>query len=109
MNIHAREHVGEALFQTNISQSVLDSIRRLNVRTLRVLAEAEDGETRDPNVALAAIREARHNLTLIGKLTGELKRDEPAEPTRVEVIYVDKQLVVERAEGDKPPSLPPAA
>jgi hypothetical protein len=91
LNTHVRAHMSEALAQTNISETVLEQIRKLNLRTLRVLSAAESGKKPDPNVALAAIREARANLTLIAKLTGELKTSEaPGSITRVEVIYVDK-------------------
>jgi hypothetical protein len=108
MNTHAREHMGAALLEHNLCQPVLDQIRLLNRRTLRILSEAEDGETKDPNVALAAIREARHNLELIAKLTGELKNPEPAEPTRVEIVYVDKQLVVpQSSEASERPAIEP--
>jgi hypothetical protein len=91
------------------------------LRTLRALEGAE-GKKGDPTLALAAIREARQNLILIGRLTGELKNPEPAEPTKVEIVYVDKMLAVEReragtdrpslapaATDDQSPSLPPAA
>jgi hypothetical protein len=95
---HKNEHMGLAALET----PVLDAIRRLNQRTLTILDKAEQGR-RDPNIALQAIRESRHNLELIAKLTGELKSPEANEPTRVEIIYVDKQLVV-----NEPPSLPAA-
>jgi hypothetical protein len=95
---HAREHMGAALLEHNLSQPVLEQIRRLNQRTLRILAESESGKYRDPSIALQAIRESRHNCELIAKLTGELKSPEKAEPTRVEIVYVDKQLIA--------PSLP---
>jgi hypothetical protein len=98
MRRHANTHMGAALLAHNLSAPVLDQIRRLNQRTLRILSEAEHGKWRDPAIALAAIRECRHNLELIAKLTGELKSPEAAhEPVRVEIVYVDKQLVVPRA------------
>jgi hypothetical protein len=81
--------MGAALLEHNLSQPVLDQIRLLHQRTLRILAEAEHGRWRDPSIALGAIRECRHNLELIAKLTGELKSPAPAEPTRVEIVYVE--------------------
>jgi hypothetical protein len=59
-----------------MTQPVLQQIRRLNQRSLRILTEAEHGKWKDPAIALQAIRECRHNLELIGKLTGELKSPE---------------------------------
>jgi hypothetical protein len=91
MDKHAAQHLGAGLREHNNNEPVLEQIRKLNLRTLRILSSAEKGEERDPNVALSAIREARANLTLIAKLTGELKTTEAAGgTTRVEVIYVDK-------------------
>jgi hypothetical protein len=102
---HSKEHMGAALLEHNLSRPVLDQIRRLNQRTLRILDEAEHGKWRDPAIALVAIRECRHNLELIAKLTGELKSPEAAhEPVRVEIVYIDKQLVVPRASDSEPPS-----
>jgi hypothetical protein len=86
---HKNEHMALASLET----PVLDSIRKLNQRTLAILEKAEQGK-RDPAIALQAIRESRHNLELIAKLTGELKNPEANEPTRVEIVYVEKQLVV---------------
>jgi hypothetical protein len=100
---HANEHMGAALLEHNLCAPVLDQIRRLNQRTLRILSEAENGKTKDPNVALAAIREAGHNQELIAKLTGELKHPEAAEPTKVEIVYIDKPLIVPQA--SEPPAI----
>jgi hypothetical protein len=101
--LHVKEHMGAPLTAFNLSQPVLDQIRLLNQRTLRILAESESGKYRDPSIALQAIRESRHNCELIAKLTGELKNPAPAEPTRVVITYVDRpQLVVEHASGPEP-------
>ena len=51
-------------------QPTLLEMRRLNQRSLRILAIAE--ESKDHDVALRAIAECRRNLELISKLTGEL-------------------------------------
>jgi hypothetical protein len=88
MNTHCREHVGEALAAYNISQPILSQIRLLNQRVLRILAVAEDNN--EKVIALAAVREIRHNSELIARLTGELKSNpESAEGTIVEIRYVD--------------------
>jgi hypothetical protein len=107
MDKHVNEHMGPALLEHNLSAPVLDQLRKLQRRTLAILEDAE--REQDGALALDAIGHARRNLELMGRLTGELKHEEPHEPTRVEIVYVDKQLVVERAGDDKPPSLPPAA
>jgi hypothetical protein len=100
---HVHEHMGLALLEYSLSRPVLEQIRRLNLRTLQILERAE--RKNDPTIALAAIRESRHNLELIAKLTGKLKSPEAAhEPVRVEIVYVDKQLVVPRASDSEPPS-----
>jgi len=102
---HVNEHIGEALIATNISEPVLEAIRKLNTRTLAILRKAEDDD--DPATALQAIRESRCNLQLVARLTGELKNPEPSEETKVVDTYVDRQLVIQR--DDDPPLLPPAA
>jgi hypothetical protein len=51
-------------------QPTLLEMRRLNQRSLRILAIAE--ASKDHDVALRAIAECRRNLELISKLTGEL-------------------------------------
>ena len=51
-------------------QPTLLEMRRLNQRSLRILAIAE--ESQDHDVALRAIAECRRHLELISKLTGEL-------------------------------------
>jgi hypothetical protein len=83
------------------SEPVLHQMRDLNRRTLRILQKAE--ATDDHAMALAAIKEARNNLQLIGKLTGELDARAEGENTTglvVNVIYAERT----------PPALaPPAA
>ncbi len=52
------------------AESVLDQVRSLHARTLRILAAAEaEG---DASTALRALREARGGLVLLAKLLGEL-------------------------------------
>jgi len=51
---------------------LLGEVRDLHDRTLTLLSEAEQGGRKDRKDALAAIREARSNLELVGRLTKEL-------------------------------------
>jgi hypothetical protein len=75
---HLREHLPALLAlardaeQASRADSLLDRIEALQSRTLAIL-EATD-ETQDHRIALAAIREARGNLELIGEVTKELDR-----------------------------------
>ena len=54
------------------ADSLLDRIEALQSRTLAILEATE--ETNEHRTALAAIREARGNLELIGEVTKELNR-----------------------------------
>ena len=54
------------------ADTLLDRIEALHRRTLAILAAVED--TDEHRTALAAIREARANLELIGEVTKELDR-----------------------------------
>jgi hypothetical protein len=54
------------------ADTLLDRIEALQSRTLAILEAAE--ETNEHRTALAAIREARGNLELIGEVTKELNR-----------------------------------
>jgi hypothetical protein len=83
--------MGPELRSYALCEPVLIQIKKLNARTLAILDRAE--QEHDLAIALTAIRESRHNLELIGKLTGELRNTEPSEPTHVEITYVDKQIV----------------
>jgi hypothetical protein len=68
-------------------------MRKLNTRALRILQDAE--KTKDPAMALSAIRECRRNLELIAKLTGELDPraagETPGGSLQVTINYVQKQ------------------
>jgi hypothetical protein len=97
---HVRHHMYEALLQTDLTQTVLDQLRNLQRRTDRILAKAEEAE--DLVTALKGVHEARENLLGIARLTGEDKSAQKAEPTRVEIIYVDKQLVVQQGDTGPP-------
>jgi hypothetical protein len=75
---HTREHLPALLALARDAEraaradSLLDRIEALQSRTLAILEATE--ETHDHCVALAAIREARGNLELIGEVTKELDR-----------------------------------
>jgi hypothetical protein len=75
---HMREHLPGLLALARDAEraaradTLLDRIEALQSRTLAVLEAAE--ETHDHRIALAAIREARSNLELIGEVTKELDR-----------------------------------
>ena len=74
---HAKEHLPELLARSRDAVEVaeaddlLSRIEALQSRTLAVL-EAVEG-TDNHSIALAAIREARSNLELIGRVTKELE------------------------------------
>jgi hypothetical protein len=100
---HVRHHIQGPLqrlirVETNLAKDalslepVLASVRRLHLHTEKLLARAEVTDDRD--AWLGAIREARANLQLIGRLTGELS-DAPAESNgRLEVIVVREQRAI---------------
>jgi len=75
---HLREHLPALLALARDAErsaradTLLDRIEALQSRTLAILEATE--ETQDHRVALAAIREARGNLELIGEVTKELNR-----------------------------------
>jgi hypothetical protein len=75
---HVREHLPALLALARDAEraaradSLLDRIEALQSRTLAILEATE--ETPDHRIALAAIREARSNLELIGEVTKELDR-----------------------------------
>jgi hypothetical protein len=73
---HARAHVATELRRARDAadvaraDSLLDEVRGLQARTLRILASAEAAG--DAATALRAVREARGGLELLAKLLGEL-------------------------------------
>jgi hypothetical protein len=90
--------MGPALLENNLMQPVLDQIRHLNARALRILTAAEN--TKDHVTALSAIREVRHGLELVARLTGELDPraagETPGAPLQVTVVYAEKAAMVFR-------------
>ena len=75
---HMREHLPALLALARDAEraaradTLLDRMEGLQSRTLAILEATE--ETHDHRSALAAIREARNNLGLIGEITKELNR-----------------------------------
>src|SRR5918995_6333782 len=75
---HLREHLPALLALARDAEraaradSLLDRIEALQSRTLAILEATE--ETGEHRAALAAIREARGNIELIGEITKELDR-----------------------------------
>jgi hypothetical protein len=96
---HFRTHMREQMREHDTFGPVLRQVHNLNQRVLRILDRTE---WRDPAVALQAARECRGNLELIGKITGEIRPNLPQEDLRVEVVYIDKQVVVSPQEPEKP-------
>jgi hypothetical protein len=75
---HIREHLPALLAlardaeRASRADTLLDRIEALQSRTLAILEAAE--QTHEYRTALAAIRESRSNLELIGEVTRELNR-----------------------------------
>lgn len=76
------------------SRSILEQMKTLHQRCLAILTKAE--RSNDGELALRAIREARGNLELLGRLDGTLlpNSQQPAGPINVTVNYTDKALHV---------------
>jgi hypothetical protein len=89
MRLHCLTHMGPELRSYALCEPVLIQIKKLTARTLKILEDAE--RAHDPELALRAIAQARANLELTAKLSGELRRDNPGEDITVEVRYVDAQ------------------
>lgn len=74
-----REHLPNQLVKAKEAEEVtqadtlLEQVRSLQTRALSILDRAD--ESGDLKTALAAIREARSNLELLGKLAGELQQE----------------------------------
>jgi hypothetical protein len=84
---HVLRHVKPQMQQFDLTAPILDAVRRLNFRTMKVLDQAE--RSKDWGSALAAISQARQNLTMVSKLTGEWKTGQSPEPVEVTINYID--------------------
>ncbi len=76
---HAAEHIPAHLVKAKEAEEVtqadtlLEQVRALQTRALSILDRAD--HSGDLKTALSAIREARSNLELLGKLAGELQQE----------------------------------
>jgi predicted transcriptional regulator len=75
---HVKEHLPELLTRAHEAEQLaeadklLTDIRKIQVQTLLMLQGAE--KSGDLRTALAAVREARNNVTLLAELRGQLDR-----------------------------------
>ena len=94
---HAAAEVAQA-------DTLLDQIRELQTRAMRILAKAE--EAGDLRTALAAIGQARSVVELQGKLTGEM--DGPLEqPRKVSLqVLIQNTIALPKVGAGVPRSLP---
>jgi hypothetical protein len=75
---HRKQHLPELLSKAYAAEEaaradeLLTEVRRLQVKTLLMLQEAE--RAGDLRAALSAVREARHNIALLAEMRGELDR-----------------------------------
>lgn len=92
----------QAIDDQNLRFDVMTAMRDLHRRTLALLTKAETSG--DMHVALRAVREARGNLEMLGRLDGSL--DGPVAPqsgnVSVTITYVDKAII---AASPTPPML----
>jgi hypothetical protein len=97
---HTREHLPALLALARDAEraaradSLLDRIEALQSRTLAILEATE--ETGEHRTALAAIREARGNLELIGEVTKELNRT-PTLNLSLHPQYVEARTLIVQA------------
>src|SRR5215207_3948778 len=97
---HMREHLPALLalardaYSAARADSLLDRIEALQSRTLATLDEVE--QTDDYRARLAAIREARANLELIGEVTKELDR-RPTFELHLHPEWIELRTVIVRA------------
>ena len=94
---HAAAEVAQA-------DTLLDQIRELQTRAMRILAKAE--EAGDLRTALAAIGQARSVVELQGKLTGEM--DGPLEqPRKVSLqVLIQNTIALPKVGAGVPGSVP---
>lgn len=87
---HARE-----ARETEMGEGLMGEATKLRARAFRILEAAEKAGQLD--TALKAIRELRGILELLGKLDGQLA-ERATTVQRIEVHYVDKQVVLQGAD-----------
>jgi hypothetical protein len=97
---HLREHLPALLALARDAEraaradSLLDRIEALQSRTLAILEATE--QTNEHRTALAAIREARSNLELIGEVTKELTRT-PTLNLHLNPEYIEARTLIIRS------------
>jgi hypothetical protein len=102
---HTREHLPALLALARDAERaaradcLLDRIEALQSRTLAILEATE--ETGEHRTALAAIREARGNLELIGEVTKELNRA-PTLNLSLHPEYIEARTLIVQALGPYP-------
>jgi len=102
---HMREHLPVLLALARDAEraaradSLLDRIEDLQARTIAILEATE--QTQDHRLALAAIREARGNLELIGEVTKELNRT-PTVNLQLNPEYLEVRALIVQALGPYP-------
>ena len=102
---HIRKHLPALLALARDAEraaradSLLDRIEALQSRTLAILEATE--QTADHRVALAAIREARGNLELIGEVTREQDRT-PTLNLHLSPEWIELRTVIVGALDDHP-------
>ena len=86
--------------ETEHGKSLLEQARRLCGRAYGILGRAEAAGQLD--TALKAIREVRGIMELLGKLDGQIE-ERSAGVSRIEVVYVDKAVIVSPVLSERPP------
>ena len=97
---HRKEHLPELLAKGYEAERMAEAdellmdVRQLQQRTLLMLQEAE--RAGDLRTALAAVREARHNIVLLAEMRGELDR-RPVINIITHPEYVEARTLIVRA------------
>ena len=102
---HKAKHLPVALsfardsLKAEQAESVLELGKRLRTEALEILDRAKAAGQLE--TALKAIREVRGILELLAKLEGAIDDRGSNRPQRVEVVYIEKQLIL-NSSGDRP-------
>jgi uncharacterized protein YlxP (DUF503 family) len=93
---HAKPAIQKAVqaLEARTEQTILEQVRDVHDRTMRVLIAAETAK--DPGVMLKAIAEARRNLELLAKLSGELD-DRPVVNVTISAEWLELRGVIVNA------------
>lgn len=90
---HAKLAIQKAVqaYQEQNEQTILGQVRDVHTRTMSVLIEAE--KAKDPSVMLRAIAEARRNLELLAKLSGDLD-ERPVVNVMISAEWLELRTVI---------------